>query len=67
MLYKLRFASGLNLPWYGSMEWKMEILVWNGIWNGRKLPAWNVEKSSSIPFHSMPWQERHSPYFFVSN
>ena len=24
MLYKLRFASGLNLPWYGSMEWNME-------------------------------------------
>ena len=68
MLYKLRFASGLNLPWYGSMEWKMEeILVWNGIWNGRKLPVWNMEKSSSIPFHSMPWQERHSSYFFVSN
>ena len=22
--YKLRVASGLNLPWYGSMEWNME-------------------------------------------
>ena len=29
-----------------SMEWK---------WNGRKLPVWNMEKSSSIPFHTMPW------------
>ena len=34
--------------------------VWNGIWkkllvwNGRKLPVWNMEKSSSIPFHTMP-------------
>ena len=28
------------------MEWK---------WNGRKLPVWNMEKSSSIPFHTMPW------------
>ena len=40
--------------------WK-KILVWNGIWNGRflvwngrKLPVWNMEKSSSIPFHTMP-------------
>ena len=33
--------------------WK-EILVWNGrflVWNGRKLPVWNMEKSSSIPYH----------------
>ena len=22
--YKLRVVSGLNLPWYGSMEWNME-------------------------------------------
>ena len=37
-----------------SMEWKifrME-LKWNV--NGRKLPAWNMEKTSSIPFHTMP-------------
>ena len=27
------------------MEWK---------WNGRKLPVWNMEKSSSIPIHAMP-------------
>ena len=33
-----------------------KILVWNGrflVWNRRKLPAWNMEKSSSIPFHTM--------------
>ena len=36
-----------------SMEWK--ILVWNE----RKLLVWNMEKSSSIPFHTMPcrWQK----------
>ena len=28
------------------MEWK---------WNGRKLPVWNLEKSSSVPFHTMPY------------
>ena len=28
-----------------SMEWK---------WNGRKLPAWNMEKLSSIPFQDLP-------------
>ena len=45
--------------------WK-KILVWNGIWNGlwkifgmewkwngRKLPVWNMEKSSSIPYHAL--------------
>ena len=24
VLYKLCVAFGLNLPWYGSMEWNME-------------------------------------------
>ena len=49
--YKLRIASSLT---YLGME------VWNGIckkilvWNGRKLPVWNMEKSSSIAFHTMP-------------
>ena len=28
-----------------SMEWK---------WNGGKLPVWNMDKSSSISFHTMP-------------
>ena len=40
------------------------VLLWNGrflvismecTWNRRKLPKWNMEKSSSIPFHTMPW------------
>ena len=63
--YKLRVAYGLNLPWYGSMKWNMEensSMEWNmewkifsmeWKWNGRKLPVWNIEKSSSIPFHTM--------------
>ena len=40
--------------------WK-KILVWNGrflVWNGRKLPVWNMEKSSSIPFHTTPWFQK---------
>ena len=48
--------------WYASMEWNMEenfsikwkILSIEWKWNGRKLPVWNMEKSSSIPFHTMP-------------
>ena len=58
--YKLRVASGLNLLWRGSMEWNMEEnCKWNGIWkknlvwNGRKLPVWNMEKSSSILYHAV--------------
>ena len=36
-----------------NMEWKIFGMEWK--WNGRKLPVWNMEKSSSIPFHTMPW------------
>ena len=62
--YKLRVASDLNLPWYGNMEWNMEenfsmeynkeekfSMEWK--WNGGKLPVWNMEKSSSIPYHAL--------------
>ena len=35
-----------------SMEWKIFGMEWK--WNGRKLSVWNMEKSSSIPFHTMP-------------
>ena len=65
MQYKLLVDSGLNLPWYGSMEWNMEenfsmqwitewkifSMEWKG--NGKKLPVWIMGKSSSIPFHTM--------------
>ena len=61
---KLRVASDLNLPWYGSIKWNIEEnfrMEWNMewkissiyIWNGRKLPVWNIEKSSSIPYHAL--------------
>ena len=54
-------ASSLKVFWYRSMEWNMEEncsmewkifgLEWK--WNGRKLPVWNIEKSSSIPYHAL--------------
>ena len=43
------FSREWNMEENFSMEWNME---WK--WNGRKLPVWNMEKSSSIPFHTMP-------------
>ena len=36
-----------------SMEWKIFGMEWK--WNGRKLPVWNMEKLSSIPFHTVLW------------
>ena len=51
MLYKLRFVSGLNLPWYGSMEWNMEE---NLVWNERKLPLWNMENRLLFNFIACP-------------
>ena len=55
-------ASSLKFLWYGSMEWNMEenfSMEWNIFsmewkWNGRKLPVWNMKKSSSIPYHALP-------------
>ena len=45
-----------------SMEWNMEWKIFSKewIWNGRKLPVWNMEKSSSIPFHTMPCRQHKS-------
>ena len=57
------FASTLKVLWYGSMEWNMEenfSMEWK--WNGRKLPVWNMEKSSFIPFHTMPWLQSIGRY-----
>ena len=62
----LCIASILKILWYGSMEWNMEenfsmewsvewkIFSMEWKWSGRKLPVWNMEKSSSIPIHTMP-------------
>ena len=36
-----------------SMKWKIFSMEWK--LNGRKMPVWNMEKSFSIPFHTMPW------------
>ena len=77
--YILRIASCLNLPRYGSMEWNMEenfSMEWNvewkifsmeWKWNGRTFPVWSMEKSSSIPFHTMPCpQPMHDDWFLFS-
>ena len=67
-IYIRCIASSPKFLWYGSMEWNMEenfSMEWNmeenfsmeWKWNGRKLPVWNMEKSSSIPFHTMPCPE----------
>ena len=34
-----------------SMEWKIFSIKWKS--NGRKLPAWNMEKSSSFSYHAL--------------
>ena len=51
MQYKLRVASGLNLPWYGSMEWNMEEHFKNGMEDNCQYGIWK----SRLPFHTMPW------------
>ena len=53
--YKLRVASGLNLPWYGSMEWNMEdnfsmeLKIFSMEW--KKIASMEYGK---IVFHSIP-------------
>ena len=42
--------ENFSMEW--NMEWKIFSMEWK--WNGRKLPVWNMEKSSSIPFQTMP-------------
>ena len=42
--------ENFSMEW--NMEWKIFGMEWK--WNGRNLPIWNMEKSSSIPFHTMP-------------
>ena len=42
--------ENLSMEW--NMEWKIFSMEWK--WNRRKLPEWNTEKSSSIPFRTMP-------------
>ena len=40
--------ENFSMEW--NMEWKILGMKWK--WNGRKLPVWNMEKSSSIPYHA---------------
>ena len=48
------FGMEWNMEENFSMEWKIFGMEWK--WNGRKFPVWNMEKSSSISFHTMPCQ-----------
>ena len=51
--YKLRVAFGLNLPWYGSMEWNMEenfSMEWN--MEQKKIASMEHVK---VVFHSIPY------------
>ena len=41
--------ENFSMKW--NMEWKILGMEWK--WNGRKFPAWNMEKSSSIPYHAL--------------
>ena len=45
------FSMEWNMEENFSMEWKIFGMEWK--WNGRKLPIWNMEKSSSIPYHAL--------------
>ena len=47
----MEYGKKIDMEW--NMEWKIFSMEW--IWNGRNFAVWNTEKSSSIPFHSMPW------------
>ena len=42
--------ENFSMEW--NMKWKIFSMEWK--WNGRKLPVGNMEKLSSIPFHTMP-------------
>ena len=46
--------DNFSMEW--NMEWKIFGMEWR--WNGRKLPDWNMEKLSSIPFRTMPCLHR---------
>ena len=48
------FSMEWNMEENFSMEWNMEWKIFGMEWNGRKLAVWNMEKSSSISFHTMP-------------
>ena len=49
------------------MEYGMKIFSMEWKWNERKLPVWNMEKSSFIPYHALiaitPREWRHVSRF----
>ena len=45
-----------NFSMESNMERKIFCMEWK--WNGKKLPEWNMEKSSFIPFHAMPCRKK---------
>ena len=45
--------ENFSMEW--NMEWKIFSMEWK--WNGKKLLLRNMEKSSSIPFYTMPWTQ----------
>ena len=50
----MEYGENFSMEW--KMEWKIFGMEWK--WNGRKLPVWNMEKSSSIPYHALPMTVR---------
>ena len=54
------FSMEWNMEENFGIEWNMEWKIFGMEWkrNGRKLPGWNTEKSSFIPFHTIPWPGR---------
>ena len=51
--------ENFSMEW--NIEWKIFSMKWK--WNGRKLPVWNMEKSSSIPYHALAM--RFISFFFL--
>ena len=53
---KWNMEENFSMKW--NMEWKIFSIEWK--WNIRKLPVWNMEKSPSVPFHTMPCRQHKS-------
>ena len=51
--------ENFSMEW--NMKWKIFGMEWK--WNGRKLPVWNMEKSSSIPCPARDPCEVYTHYY----
>ena len=58
------FGMEWNMEENFSMKWKIFGMEWK--WNGRKLPVWNMEKSSSITYHALV-RARKAIFLFLCN